>query len=57
VTDGNVDRVDLTFFASRWLDINCVGPGWCEGTDLNQNKKVDFTDFAILANHWLEGAK
>jgi hypothetical protein len=23
--------------------------------DLNHDKKVDFADFAILAEHWLEG--
>ena len=23
--------------------------------DLNRDMKVDFTDFAILASHWLEG--
>jgi hypothetical protein len=33
----------------------CTAPSWCGGADINKDGHVDFEDFAIVANHWLEG--
>jgi subtilisin family serine protease len=41
----------LAVFASDWLQ-TCSSPGWCEGIDSNQSGKVDFVDFAALAQNW-----
>lgn len=45
---------DLAFFAQRWLNTNCVSPNNCDGADLNQDGKVNFLDFAIFADNWME---
>ena len=44
----------MLIFANHWLQSNCAVPYWCDGTDLNQNGSVNFTDFAEFAQHWLE---
>jgi hypothetical protein len=47
--DTSVDLADLEIFSSYWL--------WKKSEpiqgDFNQSKFVDFTDFAILANRWM----
>jgi hypothetical protein len=45
--DRNVDIDDLVLFGSHWLDQAIVG--W---PDFNNDKKVDFTDFGMLAANW-----
>jgi hypothetical protein len=37
------------------LDNDCLYNGWCEEADLNYDLKVDFADFASLAEQWLNG--
>jgi serine protease len=41
----------LTVFTSYWLQ-SCSSPGWCEGIDSDHSAKVDFVDFATLAENW-----
>jgi len=41
----------LTIFASYWLD-TCSSPDWCEGMDYNHSGRVNFADFATLAQNW-----
>ena len=41
----------LSAFADNWLQ-PCSSPGWCEGMDTNQSGRVDFKDFAALAQNW-----
>jgi hypothetical protein len=41
----------LAIFASNWLQI-CSPPDWCGGMDSDQSGKVDFVDFATLAQNW-----
>ena len=46
--DGGVDGNDMALLISYWL-WECSFPGWCEGSDLNQDGIVNFIDQAILA--------
>ena len=46
--DGTVDLADLAVFVQLWLETGTANPA-----DLDRNRAVDFTDFAILANDWL----
>ena len=52
--DCTVSWLDLVDFAKQWLDLNeCEDDSPCANFDgLNG---IDFVDFAVLANHWLEG--
>ena len=43
--------VSLADLAAHWLDSSCRKPHWCDGTDLNKDSVVNFTDYAILQNH------
>ena len=52
--DGTVNFQDFAIMASRWLDANCIGPGWCEGADIDWSSTVDIEDLAVLAQQWLE---
>jgi len=46
---------DLQHFASQWLAEDCAASNNCQGADLNNTSSVDFSDFVIFADHWLEG--
>ncbi len=41
----------LAIFASQWLQ-TCSASSWCEGMDINHSGRVDFVDFAALAQNW-----
>jgi hypothetical protein len=43
---------DLAYFVQRWLMTDCNLYDDCNGTDINIDGKVDFVDFALLANNW-----
>jgi hypothetical protein len=45
----------LVAFVSHWLQTGCSDPNWCGGADFDKSSNVDLTDFAVLAQHWLEG--
>ena len=54
--DNKVDWIDLETFTSQWLATGCDGPTWCSGADVDHSGNLDFTDFAFLAEDWLENA-
>jgi serine protease len=48
----HLERMNLlAIFASNWLQ-TCSSPSWCEGMDSNHSGRVDFVDFATLAQNW-----
>ncbi len=47
--DGDIDYTDLQCLVSHWLDTDCDD---CQGTDLDDNHRIDFYDFAELAGNW-----
>jgi hypothetical protein len=53
---AGVDSDDLDYFFQRWLFTDCTADNnFCGGTDMNTTGNVDMADFAIFAQHWLEG--
>ena len=46
--DCIVGLADLQIIAFQWLSIGRAA------ADLNDDKSVDFTDYALLADRWLE---
>jgi hypothetical protein len=50
--DFVIDNLDLADLAVSWGDL-CFDPDWCAGRDLNKNGRIDFGDYAILAQKWL----
>jgi hypothetical protein len=52
--DG-VDMEDLAYYVGWWLMNNCTtANNYCGGADLDFSGIVDFADFSIFAQHWLE---
>jgi subtilisin family serine protease len=48
----NLERMNLlATFASNWLR-TCSSPDWCDGMDSDQSGRVNFVDFATLAQNW-----
>ena len=47
--DWLVNLADFQVFASRWLDLGCSYPDWCDGADLSQSSNVDLVDYALWA--------
>jgi beta-lactam-binding protein with PASTA domain len=53
---AGVSTIDLDYFFHRWLFVDCTADNnYCGGADMNASGVVDMADFAIFANHWLEG--
>jgi alpha-glucosidase len=52
-SDGDVDNSDFAVLATRWMEQYCIGPGWCDGCDLNKNGIVNIEDMAQWAQTWL----
>ncbi len=50
--DDDVDFLDYAPVSGNW-DNNCVGPGWCGGTDLDHSGKVDYNDLGLFTDAWL----
>jgi CotH protein/lamin tail-like protein len=50
--DFVIDNLDLAELVNRWGD-QCSEPNWCAGRDLDKNGRIDFGDYAILAQEWL----
>ena len=55
--DDITPLMKLEEFVSHWLEENCESPDWCGGADLDQNGRIDFKDFAILASEWFVDTK
>lgn len=55
VINGVVDLKDLSEFCYYWLEENGGRENdYYERTDANKDGRVDFADFALLANNWLK---
>ncbi|MHC4214838.1 MAG: hypothetical protein ACYSWP_15865, partial [Planctomycetota bacterium] len=52
--DG-VEGFDFAYFASRWGDEDCGLSDDCDGVDFDFSDAVDWGDFKIFCDHWLEG--
>jgi len=51
--DCKVNFDDLETFAIKWLSTDCSqSNGYCEGADINTDSKIDFKDYAIMAEQW-----
>ena len=62
VPDGYINLLDLMALTEQWLN-ECFADDWCNGADLTaligvtgNPGVVDFADFVILADLWLEGS-
>jgi hypothetical protein len=51
--DGNVNILDLAAFAQAWL-ANPLLPEWNAQADMVSDAIINFRDFAILAQNWLQ---
>jgi hypothetical protein len=49
----HVDFIDYTIFSSKWGDISCVEPNWCQGADLDRDGYVDYNDLGLFVDYWL----
>jgi hypothetical protein len=49
--DGDVDLADLECLTNNWLESSC---GTCNGADFSGDNKVNFDDFVIMADNWLQ---
>ena len=51
--DCGVDNLDLSWFASQWLNTVCdLGNDYCSGADFEPDGNVDFIDFSHFAPYW-----
>ena len=48
-----MDFHDFAVFSSRWGDIGCVDPNWCNGADLDRDGDVDNSDLGLFIDYWL----
>ncbi len=53
--DSAVDWADFVALARYWQRTDCNWPGYCEGSDINKNNHVGFTDLVYIVNLWLAG--
>jgi len=53
--DVSYDYLGLACLAKRWLEQCYFGNYYCDCCDMNNDEIIDFEDFAIFADHWLEG--
>ena len=56
VCPDGVNMEDLDYLVERWLLGDCASSNNCGGADIDGSGVVDFADFAIFAQHWLEGS-
>jgi hypothetical protein len=52
--DQCVNLKDLARLAQYWLESDCIGWAWCQGTDLDRSNAVGWKDLDILAECWLK---
>ncbi len=51
--DGIVNFEDFSILAYYWMDYLCSEPDWCEGSDFDESRYVDFGDLKTFAENWL----
>ena len=54
---SDVDFIDFSAFAQKWLDTGCAEPYWCDGADSELDGDVDANDLAAFSNCWLRGVE
>ena len=55
--NGTVNTADLRILAQYWLEINCILPDDCQGTNIDNTDEantINLADLAILASYWLQ---
>jgi len=52
VVDHRIDNLDLKVLAENWL-VDCTLND-CNGADIDDNNNVDFYDYDLLADYWLQ---
>lgn len=53
--DNDVDMSDYNIFTGQWLNNSCKRlNNWCNGADINGDRRVDVADLIELGSHWLE---
>jgi len=53
VTRYGYDYSDLATLCSNWLGA-CSGPLWCSEIDTDESGSLNFKDFAVMAEEWLD---
>lgn len=49
------DWYDLKMLVENWLSTSCeCSNDWCDGADFDYSSNIDFTDFCMLVQHWLQ---
>ena len=51
--DGIVNFKDFSILAYYWMDYICSESDWCEGSDFDESRYVDFGDLKTFAENWL----
>ena len=51
--DGEIDYMDFAIISAHFWQ-GCVGPLWCEGSDLDAGGSVDPNDIRTLAEIWVD---
>lgn len=54
VSPDGVNGKDFAFFARHWRHTNCRDCNNCEGTDIDLSGTVDWADFKMFADQWLQ---
>jgi hypothetical protein len=52
--DGIVNFQDFAVLGQNWRRTGCLSPGYCSGTDLEEDGDVDLKDLMQFADFWLE---
>ena len=52
--DRCVDISDLVVFAVNWVSNDCDLPNNCGGADSDLSGRVDYTDYTVIGNNWLQ---
>lgn len=52
VVRDHAGLADIAKMGMYWMSGNCSEPEWCGGADWNEDGKVDWVDFSMLAWNW-----
>ena len=51
--DNLINWIDWAILQQNWGAELCQNPGWCVGTDLNRDSRVDILDLQMFVGYWL----
>ena len=55
INGNGVDIQDLVILSESWTNQDCgVSNGWCYGADINNDGKIDMSDFAFLSQQFYQ---